>query len=873
MKKTKIFFTLLSGALALLFASCSGLNTSDGDVTEGYTDKNVGAKTITMNVASDDDLLIFPNADAGARTILPAAVNASDNSKVKFYLSYYDTLSATPTAEQWAGEVNFVGKKVGNDGTNDVLSSTVGTIAKSFEISVYKFTLYCVPASVSPANPGDAKTNSMFIGYANADLRYADEITFYMSADKATGKGTVKLTLYTSNTQDKTTTNLWKVPKNYVVSAGIYKKTEDTIVYPSTDPTAVLGTVSGSTVTALTAATAIDAYEFGGTSGAAVEAGSYNFVVIFRDTQGTSAVDTDDKYYYWSDEIVILPMQTTEADVFIPEVINKIPDAPSSFFAAYDDPVSKEADYYYAYFAWSDNSNTEKSFEIDLAEVNDNYSNIATSGSVAVKNLPTDDSSWTSTLQDYTATGNVTTYDWLKYQTSQFNPDPETYSLIKNNKVAVFKLPLGSRYIARIRAVNDVGPSPYAYLHIASQFEDAGTLKYTKDSSTIDGEAGYGFDVATGKITFKEKDYEHASSGVKEDTTAELTRATALAGATGTINPFGYGSYTVNRFRITYQLDGGEFKGTYTANPTPPDPNYAALTKLPATVVYKTQRASAADTVIGEELLNPDGDTHVGTAYLATDGSEVAATEVNLILEDATATRKFSKWLLESTTDITTNRYPVTKNYWDTSNSKYVTSSTGLANPDVRNIPDVYTGHNNLTLFANYAVDTTMNVTLADYTEYKWACTVASGSVTASDVSFKYKKDDGSGTYTDATKLCSTEGEYVQVSQSNSPSVSFILNTSTMDYDNVKLRIRPTNAKVTTYTYNKDWTKGAATYTAGTYSAAGVWSRGSWSASPASWDINVKAWKPGVYEATLIGTTKKYPDKYYTLTITINVID
>ena len=87
MKKSRLLSAF--AGIALLIAGCSDLNDS-GVVSGDVTDKSAQAqsKMITVNVTSESDLLTFPGASGASRTILPQAVNASDNTAVKFYLEY-----------------------------------------------------------------------------------------------------------------------------------------------------------------------------------------------------------------------------------------------------------------------------------------------------------------------------------------------------------------------------------------------------------------------------------------------------------------------------------------------------------------------------------------------------------------------------------------------------------------------------------------------------------------------------------------------------------------------------------------------------------------------------------------------------------------
>ena len=67
---------------------------------------------------------------------------------------------------------------------------------------------------------------------------------------------------------------------------------------------------------------------------------------------------------------------------------------------------------------------------------------------------------------------NITTYDargyndYISYYYALFGTsdyDPDSFSLLRNNTAAKFYFKLGKRYVARIRAVNDIGASAWTY--------------------------------------------------------------------------------------------------------------------------------------------------------------------------------------------------------------------------------------------------------------------------------------------------------------------------------------------------------------------------------------------------------------------------
>ena len=905
-------FLMLAG-IALLFASCSNIS-SDNTVTEGYTNATTKTKTLKINATSDDATLVFPKVSSdSSRTILAPALDAS--SDMKFYLTKWDTLAKEAGADnQWSDleELTF---------TAETGSTTTGTIDATFEVSVYRFILYAVPSTVTPTDKANAAEAAYFIGYASADLRYADEITFYLTSENVKGSAGVELKLYSSNT--KKTDELWKVPAGYKVHASIRDKNTDAVVQSSGASSArdiiyLLGTSATTNLTAETSLNGSTTAEFKQES---VPAGTYNFEIAFVDTKNS------DMTYYYDEEIIVLPNQKITADVFIPDVLEKVPEQPSSFFVAYADPLSKADDYYYAQFAWSDNSDNERSFEIQLMNISDKLDNTKYTTTTNFKNyaVPTSDETWKGLWQKfYTGTYNadddsqnegIIIYDWKTYQTSQYNPDPETYSLIKNNKTAMLLLPLGERYVARIKAVNDIGSSKWAYVVIGDQDTSHGD---TTTSGTAAATTG-ALSTVSSKHTCTQTILLMDGTTYKA-TTAEIPVTPAnpkFGSATGGLNlkmtlfpadvTTGSLSYTVaiNRFRITYQLGEGGFYNVYDKSTYSSNAGYGApstFTAKPATVTYHTQTIGAAPSAAGSSssavvtmnsiaILAPLGLNQ--TYYKASSAlsSDLAAADYIYLVADK---QLFSRWLVESETDsgaLTTatptagNRYPYTETPITTFNTttREFEATFAPTEPYKYNKPDSYNGHTNLELFACYAVDTTLKVETADYTAYEWVgygdvITPAAGSTPAvtaitSDISLVGTSGAASATpvyfsaYLDGStdKTLCQKGDYVKISVSESPKITFTVNTSAKGYNTVALQIRRTSSS--SYNYNNKITLDpAANYD--TTSAPGAWA-----AAPAHWDVNIKSWKSGVYECTIIGSSKKYPNKVYTFPVTIYLVD
>jgi len=353
-------------------------------------------------------------------------------------------------------------------------------------------------------------------------------------------------------------------------------------------------------------------------------------------------------------------------------------------------------------------------------------------------------------------------------------------------------------------------------------------------------------------------------------------------------------SYTVaiNRFRVTYQIGDGKFynkydTATYASNKGYGDDDM----EQPVVVSYHTQTigaapetatASGTSTTTSEmnkiAILAPLGLKQ--NYYKASAALEADKTEDYVYLVENE--QLFTRWLLTSTTDSgkfsyeTGNRYPYTASTAEDATDFETNFSDYSVSPRDYNMPNGYTGHENIELFASYAVDTTLQVEIADYTSYEW---LGFGDVTdstknpvttsdKSDISLNGTDSSSDPVYftdyldTDGTNATYCQkGDYVKISVTSSPTVTFTVNKTAKGYDSLALQIRRTSSS--TYNYKSIKELDLSKYTEGT----------GWDAAPASWTVNVKSWKSGVYECQIIGTTSKYPNKAYYFPVTLYIVD
>lgn len=502
MKKLTKFAALAVAFVATLaVVGCSDISSGDSTVTSGYSNEtsSATAKKLTLNVQSDSDLIDFTTASftEAAREIVPAALDAST---LNFYLGGTDLVTGSAIPIQ---QVSFVGTKDADDNT----STTEGTVTVDIEASNYRLTLVAVPSTVTVSGTAlsDYITEAVLIAYATADLRYTAEaaaVNFVLMSDGISGTGTINLSVYLDDWSAESLA-LKQSDTDLVIAkamAGLYNIETGNAISNTTD------TLDLSTATSLT-----NAVSYTGGETTNVNAGTYDFTVTFTLKNGNK--------YIYSDKLIVLPHQVTEAVVAIPEVIELPPTAPENFKIGYIAPSYSDSDYYKVVFNWDDKSKNEQYFELELYDVTVDTENITP----ATKNA---EAAWGSSTSS-----NTKTYSYNFYGLKVDN-GPSWYagSLNRNNEAAVFYIPLGKRYLARIRAVNQAGNSEYAL-------------------TTVDTDKVYSVPAVT--------EYTIAL-GLS---TAESAYLSAAETRNGTTSPAvtKFNTDVINLFRIRYELSGGKF--------------------------------------------------------------------------------------------------------------------------------------------------------------------------------------------------------------------------------------------------------------------------------------------------------------------------
>lgn len=412
MKNRKSIFAFFAICAAMIFASCS--NIVDANVSSSSEDKN----TLNIEVTNYDEVVTqaSKSANRASRTIIP---DSFDSDGVDFYLYGTNTSGGT----FGPSKVDFKGNAEAAGGT----SKTVGTVSIPANSAVWEFTLVALATgAAAPTDETTLKNEAVLIGYSSMDMLNGDTAKFTLSPDGLTKEAEIAMKLYTDG---------WELPAGFTAKAGIYLLTTGADAGADAAATEKEVAFSAASIDETNAVDyAIDSFA----------PGTYLFKVTFEKT-GLP------KKFYWSDVLVVLPGKTIENAVGIPNIIGEKPAAPTAFKAGYvEKSEDKFSGWYTTAFEWERGSKNENNFEIEVLEFND----------ADTVTPPTDaDAGWTTAL----AAGSSVTYD------SKFSSEAnyESGSLLSGNTKAQFRLELGKRYFARIRAVNDAGGSAWTLVKLA----------------------------------------------------------------------------------------------------------------------------------------------------------------------------------------------------------------------------------------------------------------------------------------------------------------------------------------------------------------------------------------------------------------------
>ena len=647
-KLSKLIATAVS-LIAVSFTGCSNL-VDDATIDSGAV--TTGAKSVILTATSDNDIVKFSNG--AARMIMPDQIDAT--SGYDFWLfGENETTGATIDLSDVNKYPNGHVVSFLPTGT----STTKGTVTLTLDIARYKMNLYvCKSTDKATIAAGTgaaakevlAKKYAWLWAQARADFTYGDTVNFHLTPYGLEEGGTYALAVYLDG---------WTMGDGWHSTVSIKNLKDGTAVANAPDYTTDLT----STAVELTNANVKNE------TGKTIKPDTYNFVVDFYNS-------TLDVHYYYSDRIVIFSNQPTKKEIKIPNVIGVKPAAPEALGISYVDPVTATQDYYELAFEWTDKSYNEAYFQLELVDITDVTADVVTPlGTLKAANGGQGDAStastWTAlTVQDANYGQKEIVYKFGKqvikteYDTAyndtvlgdfDGNTSEARYvdgSFRMNNTSAVIRVDLGRRYIARFAAVNAAGPSEYIYPDL--------------EGATVAASAGF-------------------------------TRAsTGEAIAPSALKKFGADAALINRYRITYNLDGGSFYEADTlANgqlPTRKDTTKVTavdglLSNGDTVIRYGTQAATAANQM---KIMNA----------LYTDSSD--STPKKIVLYDTTS-RRWSDWLYMSTSG---DVYETGYNTTPANDATYAITEVPYMQWDETNhkkaAADGVVGFSNITLYATY---------------------------------------------------------------------------------------------------------------------------------------------------------------------------
>ena len=538
--------------------------------------------------------------------------------------------------------------------------------------------------------------------------------------------------------------------------------------------------------------------------------GNYNLVI--------KIIASPTRTYTYSESLIILPGRKTVGTIDLPNIIDYPPTQPASFIAGYAKPLTSDQDYYTVDFAWTDTSYCERGFRLEILLADKDQNTFFTT--------PKTDEEWkdlmNTTLSLDAAKKAASTTDWKNgfdtnllvlnksnFQTYVNTITDGTGSLYMNGKHLSMKFPLEHRFVARICAENDVGQSAYTYLDL----HQTATTACTAGTELTNG-LGY-------------------------TTLTPQTSSSAVSLASG-CSKFDNDVTSINLYRIKYYLSNGTFadaEGTLAATAMPNiityhsqhnamdegKPKAEASTSKTAILTPNSKAATAADA--------GDAVTVTKNTYFDTTGAE----QKDIYLQLKNGDLYWLKWTIDSAggTD-----YPTTETTIDT--KKY-------------NIPKVYTGYENLQLFAIYneTTDVVAGVEIENATSFELA---------KKDILIRLNKsggDDVTGTYMTGSgdpatfKLSDiTNDGVLNISSSGENAVREILltkNTTTCyAYDNMHLIVTRNVDNVVLVDQDIDPTS-------------------------SGWKINVSNYRTGKYVFAITASTRNMPNVTYRINSIINI--
>ena len=415
MKNIKHGSFLLIVLLAVAICSCN--NSATGSFTGG--DK----KPLTISITSNENIRLFDTTNS-SRTIVADAFTTG--SGLIFYL-WGNAQSGQVLAPK---TVTVTPNKIGpeDNQTDDPYNGKV-----ILDIDCYNWELTLAACKTSGlTSKDDILADAVLIGYGNVDMMFTNNIKFTLSPKGLSRTGTVDFDIVLGEGM--------VIPDGYNVNAYIYDITTGKAIVGS-DGTSSLSQTITSFPANFTA------------NGKTISPGTYLFQVEFTKTG-------ENRKYVFNDTLIILPGSETQKkttnnqEIVIPNLLGKKPVAPTDLVVTFnqastDKEETKFTGYYPVTLTWTDASNNETNFALQIAELSDACS-LTASG---------------NNKENFETIWNTASNCNAKYEYNYLNDiraDTRFYksgSLFANNREIQLYLELGKRYVVRLFAENNAGYS------------------------------------------------------------------------------------------------------------------------------------------------------------------------------------------------------------------------------------------------------------------------------------------------------------------------------------------------------------------------------------------------------------------------------
>lgn len=367
--------------------------------------------------------------DSDLRTINPTPFSAGDFSKI--------TLSGTSNY----GHI----VKDASSNTELELTFTDNKASVALEYAIWDLTLKAYKTI-------DGTDKVVLMGKTTADLRNGGTtINFTLTSANVDTEGNVNLTCNITPNTEK--------PAIKKIKLGLYDMFTNAVVKEQELTDASITKDGSGKYT----------FEYNETD---IAPGTYNFKVYFYN-------DADTEIGFYSDLLVVAPGNITAANVNIPDIIQKTPDAPTDLCAYYVDGSEKGTDYNVK-LTWTDNATNEEYYVITIKEYASNT------------DTPTDPYKVLSIKNDTTTKEEVFTS----------SPVYVSGSVLSNSTEAVIKLTTGKLFDISIKAVNAIGES----------------ADCTRTADPTAAETGYTAVAAADKISKTKITYSFAGKTLTKDT-------------------------------------------------------------------------------------------------------------------------------------------------------------------------------------------------------------------------------------------------------------------------------------------------------------------------------------------------------------------